>query len=44
MSEADPSVVANRAANVLSGIYSQVDAMIDRLEGFLAYCKAKVGS
>jgi phospholipase C len=42
MSDAEPSVVATRAANVLSGIHSQVDAMVDRLEGFLAHSKAKL--
>jgi hypothetical protein len=43
MSDAEPSVVATRAANVLSGIHSQVDAMVDRLEGFLAHSRAKLG-
>jgi len=44
MSDVQPNVIATRAANVLSGIHSQVDAMVDRLEDFLTHSKAKLNA
>jgi hypothetical protein len=41
MSDEDPAVVAARSRHVLTGPQSQIDAAVDRVDGFLAVQRAK---